>query len=324
MADTSTSELDLRAILGVLWRRKWSILLIVALTTGSALFFSYRRTAVYSSTAEVQVTPLTASQILTNPYWTRRTWTTRSTSCSRPRSRSWPTRRWRAGSGSGTLSVEVPTNTQILQIGYSHPDPEMAQEGAQAFANASSRTEPGSRSTRTRRPDRRSRRRSSSSDDLEVAQAALGPPRQGPPTRPWRPTRSIRSRSQLAGLNTRVASLVSPDITPGTLIHRPRSTPSSPDHRQDAAWLRRRTGARGGVRVHARADGRPDPRRGPARCRRRSAGSGRRAEGLGLAQADPDEARHDLGVRARPPKPTARFGRTCSSSRATPACGSSR
>ena len=44
------------------------VMLIVAITTGSALFFSYRRTPIYSSTAEVQVTPLSASQILTtNP-----------------------------------------------------------------------------------------------------------------------------------------------------------------------------------------------------------------------------------------------------------------
>ena len=38
--------------------------------------------------------------------------------------------------GSGTLSVQVPTNTQILQIGYSHPDPETARDGAKAYANA--------------------------------------------------------------------------------------------------------------------------------------------------------------------------------------------
>src|SRR4029453_11286623 len=71
MADASTSTVDLRAFFGVLWRRKWSILLIVALTTGSGSLFNYRRTPIYSSTAEGQVTPLPASQILTsNPYWT--------------------------------------------------------------------------------------------------------------------------------------------------------------------------------------------------------------------------------------------------------------
>jgi succinoglycan biosynthesis transport protein ExoP len=137
MADTSTSAVDLRAFFGVLWRRKWSILLIVALTTGSAVFFSYRRTAIYSSTAEVQVTPLTASQILTtNPYWTlanmdNEIHVVQSTAVAVLADKAMGGR-----AGSGSLSVEVPTNTQILQIGYSHPDPQTAQDGAQAYANA--------------------------------------------------------------------------------------------------------------------------------------------------------------------------------------------
>ena len=134
MPDTSTSELDLRAFFGVLWRRKWSILLIVALTTGSALFFSYRRTAVYSSTAEVQVTPLTGSQILTaNPYWTlanmdNEIHVVQSTAVAVLAGKAIEDR-----AGSGTLSVEVPTNTQILQIGYSHADPETARDQLRAM-----------------------------------------------------------------------------------------------------------------------------------------------------------------------------------------------
>ena len=112
-------------------------ILIVALATGSALFFSYRRTAVYSSTAEVQVTPLTASQILTtNPYWTAANMDNEIHVVQSTAVAVLADKAMEGGGGSGTLSVEVPTNTQILQIGYSHPDPEMAQEGAQAFANA--------------------------------------------------------------------------------------------------------------------------------------------------------------------------------------------
>src|SRR5215211_2772975 len=112
MADTSTSAVDVRAFIGVLWRRKWSILLIVALTTASALFFSYRRTPIYSSTAEVQVTPLTASQILTpDPYWTlanmdNEIHVVQSTAVAVLADKAM------GRAGSGTLSVEVPANTQ--------------------------------------------------------------------------------------------------------------------------------------------------------------------------------------------------------------------
>ena len=302
MADTSTSELDLRAILGVLWRRKWSILLIVALTTGSALFFSYRRTAVYSSTAEVQVTPLTGSQILTaNPYWTlanmdNEIHVVQSTAVAVLADKAMEGR-----AGSGTLSVEVPTNTQILQIGYSHADPETARDGAQAFANAylTYRTRvavdayaQARQAIQTQIVELRS--------DLEVAQAALE-------VAPAGSSDETVAANQVDHALESARGPEHPGRVAGRARHHARHAdpagrgpdvaiePGPPPGR--GPGLRRRTGARGGVRVHARADGRPDPRRGPARCRRRSAGSGRRAEGLGLAQAEPDEARHDLGVR---------------------------
>ena len=329
MPDTSTSELDLRAILGVLWRRKWSILLIVALTTGSAVFFSYRRTAVYSSTAEVQVTPLTGSQILTaNPYWTlanmdNEIHVVQSTAVAVLAGKAIEGR-----AGSGTLSVEVPTNTQILQIGYSHADPETAQEGAQAFANAylTYRTRvavdaytQARQAIQTQIVELR--------NDLEVAQAALEVAPAGSSDETVAANEVDTLSSQIAGLNTQVASLVAPDITPGTLIQPAEvpTAPSSPDHRQDAAlgfvaglvlgvgfaFMRERMDDR----IHGRPSSLPpSERRSWPSCRRSQAG----ASGPRRGSSRPRRPG------ARPPRPTARFGRTCSSSRATPACGSSR
>jgi capsular exopolysaccharide synthesis family protein len=238
MPDTSTSAVDLRAFFGVLWRRKWSILLIVSLTTGSALLFSYRRTPIYSSTAEVQVTPLTASQILTtNPYWLanmdNEIHVVESTAVAVLANKAMGGR-----AGSGTLSVEVPPNTQILQIGYSHPDPETAQDGARAFANAylTYRTRvavdayaQARQAIQTQIDELRS--------DLEDAQTALEAAPAGSSDETVAANEVDQLSSQIAGLNTQVASLVAPDITPGTLIQPAEvpTSPSSPNHRQDGA-----------------------------------------------------------------------------------------
>ena len=239
MAETSTSAVDIRAFFGVLWRRKWSILLIVVLTTASALFFSYRRTPIYSSTAEVQVTPLTASQILnTNPYWTlanmdNEIHVVQSAAVAGLADRAMQTR-----AGSGSLSVEVPTNTLILQIGYAHPDPETARDGAQAFANAylTYRTRvavnayaQARQAIQTQIDELRT--------DLEAAQVALEASPAGSSDETVAANQVDQLSSQIAGLNTQVASLTAPDITPGTLIQPAEvpTFPSSPDHRQDAA-----------------------------------------------------------------------------------------
>ena len=239
MADTPTSTVDLRAFFGVLWRRKWSILLIVALTTGSAAFFSYRRTPIYSSTAEVQVTPLTASQILTsNPYWTLANMDNEIHVVQSAAVAVLANKAMGGQAGSGTLSVQVPTNTQILQIGYSHPDPETARDGAKAYANAylMYRTRvavdayaQARQAIQTQIDQLRS--------DLEDAQTALEVAPAGSSDETVAANEVDQLSSQIAGLNTQIASLVAPDITPGTLIQPAEvpTSPSSPNHRQDVA-----------------------------------------------------------------------------------------
>ena len=239
MAETPESAVDIRAIFGVLWRRKWSILLIVALTTGSALFFSYRRTPIYSSTAEVQVTPLTASQILTtNPYWTLANMDNETHVVQSAAVADLANKAMGADAGSGTLSVSVPSNTQILQIGYSDADPQTAQEGAQAFANAylTYRTKVAL-AAYTQARQAIQTQIDQLKGDLQRAQAALAaaPPASSDATVAANEVDQIST--QIAGLNTQVASLTAPDITPGTLIQPAvvPAAPSSPNHRQDAA-----------------------------------------------------------------------------------------
>src|SRR5262245_26236413 len=239
MAETSSSALDIRAIFGVLWRRKWSIILIVAITTGSAIYFSYQRTPIYSSTAEVQVTPLTASQILTapNPYWTlanmdNEIHIVQSAAVAVLADKAL------GGRGGGTLSVQVPANTQILQIGYDHPDPETARDGAQAYANAylTYRTRVAANQyTRARQAFQT--QIDQLRTDLEQAQADLEAAPPGSSDETVAANEVDQISTQIAGLNTQVASLIAPDITPGTLIQPADvpGSPSSPNHRQDAA-----------------------------------------------------------------------------------------
>src|SRR5262245_9453865 len=218
-SEPTTGVLDLRAFLGVLWRRKWSIIAIVFLTTGSAIFFSFQRTPMYSSTAEVQVTPITATQILSaNPYWTlanmeNEVHVVQSAAVGALADRALD------GAGGGSLSVNVPANTQILQIGYTHTDPETARDGAQAFANAylTYRTRVAVDAYAAARQGFQSQI-DELREDLEAAQADLEAAPAGSSDEVVAQNQIDQLSSQIAGLNTQVASLVAPEITPGTLI----------------------------------------------------------------------------------------------------------
>jgi capsular exopolysaccharide synthesis family protein len=136
-----SENLDLRQYLSVLRRRKWSILLLTAVTVLAALTFSFRQTPIYASTAKVVVKPPTANQLLDQAPV--------------PPLVSMETEREIVASDSvaaivadelpgalpaedllENLDVGVPTNSQILEITYSDPDPILAQETAQSFAEA--------------------------------------------------------------------------------------------------------------------------------------------------------------------------------------------
>lgn len=132
---------DLRTYLAVLRRRKWSILAVTAVAVASALAFSFRQTPIYTSVAKVQVKPPTVNQYLQNvPVSTLVSMDTERQIASSAKVAEL------AAETLGTdrspedllesLSVSVPTNTQILEIGFSDPDPAAAQAGAAAFTQA--------------------------------------------------------------------------------------------------------------------------------------------------------------------------------------------
>src|SRR3954462_3154588 len=49
---------DIRAYIGIVRRRKWSLILVMLITVAAAAAFSYRQTPMYRSTESVQVKPL--------------------------------------------------------------------------------------------------------------------------------------------------------------------------------------------------------------------------------------------------------------------------
>src|SRR4029453_16789985 len=123
-------------------------------------------------------------------------------------------------------------------VGSPPPDPQPARAGPRAFANAylTYRTRvavdaytKARQAIQTQIDELRS--------DLEEAQTALEAAPAGSSDETVAANEVDQLSSQIAGLNTQVASLVAPDITPGTLIQPAEvpTSPSSPNHRQDGA-----------------------------------------------------------------------------------------
>ena len=71
MPEPEQEGLTLRDYIGVLWRRKWIILLVVVVATASAFYFSYRQPKLYQAYADlIYETPLNISNPLTGQSYT--------------------------------------------------------------------------------------------------------------------------------------------------------------------------------------------------------------------------------------------------------------
>jgi capsular exopolysaccharide synthesis family protein len=132
---------DVREVLATLLRRIWSILLVTGLFVGAAVAFTSTRTPTYESTARVLVQAPTALQALGNAPASASV----SLETERELVASTAVAQIAAeqlGSAVGAralldhVSTSVPSNAQVLEITYTDPSPEMAQRGAQAFADA--------------------------------------------------------------------------------------------------------------------------------------------------------------------------------------------
>jgi succinoglycan biosynthesis transport protein ExoP len=130
---------DLREALAVVWLRKWSILAITLLTLGVALLVSSWQTPIYEAQVRILVTPVTGfgsdSTPLQEPNLATEAELIDSVAVAEivadELAIPGPPRELL-----GNLSVDQPTDTEILQVGYRHPDPLQAQRRASAFADA--------------------------------------------------------------------------------------------------------------------------------------------------------------------------------------------
>jgi capsular exopolysaccharide synthesis family protein len=130
---------DLQEALAVVWLRKWSILAIALLTFGVALLVSSRQTPIYESQARILVTPIENiggdSTGLRDPNLATESHLVASVAVAQIVATnlniSGPPRELL-----NALSVDNPTDTEILQVAYRHPDPLQAQRLAMGFAQA--------------------------------------------------------------------------------------------------------------------------------------------------------------------------------------------
>jgi capsular exopolysaccharide synthesis family protein len=230
--------LDLRGYLTVLRRHKWTILLVTAVAVLAALIFSFQQTPIYASTAKIAVTPPTVNQTLDNVPITTLV--------------NMETEREIAASVSVAeivdteletpftpdelleeLDVGVPTNSQILEITYSHPDPIVAQQIAQAFADGYLEF----KSDEARRDY--TRLRSDILGDIEEIQANLQEAQAAFETAEEGSDESFRAqtniavyRDQITSLRTQLGPLSVIDIDPGLVFQDADlpEEPASPNH----------------------------------------------------------------------------------------------
>ena len=137
--ESTSPESTLRDSLRVLRQRKWSILGIALLVLGAGMLVSFRQTPQYLSTAKVLVKPITSSFQTSGPGSKVDMDTEQQVVMSDKVATVAASKMPDSPSPQALLhhlSVSSPLNTQVLQIGFTDPDPLRAQEGAAAVSEA--------------------------------------------------------------------------------------------------------------------------------------------------------------------------------------------
>ena len=137
MDENQGQAVDLREYLAVLRVRKWTIILITLLVTGSALFFSYEQTPLYKAQTRVLVKPLPTSPTdfyVLPPNLETESQVVQSTQVAalvaEDLGLDTP-----PDSLLGGLEVSLVTDSDVLVIDYTSPDPELAHAIADSFAS---------------------------------------------------------------------------------------------------------------------------------------------------------------------------------------------
>jgi succinoglycan biosynthesis transport protein ExoP len=235
LPDRSETVFEVRDLLRLFARRRWTILAVTLLATAFAAVYSFSRTPLYTAKATVLVRP-----VLTSPLEGR------SDQVNMPTELELVTSSAVAQLAAELMGSEVPgqallprvsvrnpAGTEILEISFSDPDPGRARQGAQAFTEAYLRFRSEQAAEAIQRYVTRLRAEIAdldaqiSSINEQLASLPQGSPR-------WRTFSDQRSQldaSRLA-LQGQLVSVSALSTDPGQVVQpaqRP-SAPSSPDH----------------------------------------------------------------------------------------------
>jgi capsular exopolysaccharide synthesis family protein len=134
---------ELARDLAVLWRRRWLIVSITVIVVGAAFAFTFLRTPVYTATAKVLVKPTGINianvgaagvdRLVSLPTEAE---LVRSSDVAGIAAEALGRDPSSARDLLSHVGVNVPTNSQILEIRYTDTEPQVARDGSVAFANA--------------------------------------------------------------------------------------------------------------------------------------------------------------------------------------------
>lgn len=233
---------DIREVLAVLRKRRWSIAIVTVITVASALFFSFRETPVYESSAQVLVTPTNVSQVVQGvaaaslvSMDTERA-IAESSAVAQLAAQTLGTIDARTVQAATT--VDVPTNTQFLQITYSSTDPAQAKAGAQAVAESylkfrgqaalsnATRAASGYREAITKLQAR-----------VDQLQSKLAKLPAASPDRGVLNSEIDRDNSSIDFLGSKLLDLTAQSVDPGQIVAAAElpTAPSSPNHLRNGA-----------------------------------------------------------------------------------------
>lgn len=134
MNDDFEQPIDLREYLAILRARKWTVLGVIAVVVGIVLVYSLRQTPLYAAEARVLVKPVSSNEIYIPPPNLE---TEAEILASEPVAKlvredlgvQQP-----ASSLLGGVEVEAVSETEVLVVKYTSPDPEFARDAAESFA----------------------------------------------------------------------------------------------------------------------------------------------------------------------------------------------
>lgn len=240
---TQEQPLDLREYLSVLRIRRTTVAVVALAVLAAVMAFSFRQTPMYTSTAKVWVKPIVAGAQLLQPGLP----STLSLDTERELVQSQKVADLAARKLKGTISgfellkhvsVSVPSNSQILEISYSSPEPIQAQRAANALADSyiefkrESSVNAANALAKTFEDQRQELLDQQQQLDYTIEHSRVGSPEYTAAE-----SQKTSVSAQIGVLQSQIAAVNATNIDPGTVVGAGElpTSPSSPNHLLNAA-----------------------------------------------------------------------------------------